>query len=333
MIITRTPLRVSFLGGGSDYPTYFANEAGAVFGTAINRYVYVTVIRHSTIVDKQFKLTYRDNEAVDRPIDFKHPVVRAVFEDAEWTGPGFHIATITELPSNTGLGSSSAFTVALLHALALFEGRTVTPESLARDAIRVERDTLKEAGGWQDQFHAAYGGSALYEFSASGVTRRCLETAAPDTGLNRSMVLVPTGKQRGSHGFAAATTVAVGTDAGARAARAMADLARETFSALQGVAEPSLAVETLARSMHTAWDLKRRILGGVLDPDVDMIIDRGMANGALAGRLCGAGGSGFVLFLTHPDDRTAFLARSGFLVAEEVEVSENGSVHGPAEWM
>lgn len=333
MIITRTPLRVSFLGGGSDYPSYFEDEPGAVLGTAVNLYVFVALIRHKALVDKQFKLTYRESEAVDDPREFQHPVARAVFEDNRWSGPGLHIATLADVPANTGLGSSSAFTVALLHAVALFQERSVSPESLAHDAIRIERQVLREAGGWQDQFHAAYGGTALYEFASSGVTRRCPETTALTDGLNRSMVLVPTGQPRASHDFAAATTTAVRTSSGAAVAREMATLARDTFAVLQTLDDSEVAIKVLADAMSSAWDLKRSIVGDAINPEVDELIARGRNAGALAGRLCGAGGSGFVLFLTRPDDRREFLARSGFGQGELIEVSDSGSIHGPTEWM
>ena len=210
----------------------------------------------------------------------------------------------------------------------------MTAEALARGAIRVERDVLNEAGGWQDQFHASYGGTALYEFSGSGdVTRRCPETSGLVEGLNRSMVLVPTGRPRSSHDHAATTSSAVVTPQGAAAAREMARLARSTFTDLQGADGPDDSVRILASAMDTAWALKRRIMGGVLDPDVDVLIRSGQQHGALAGRLCGAGGSGFVLFLTAPGDQVEFLQRSGFRDGELVEVCENGSEHGPSNWM
>ena len=333
MIITRTPLRVSFLGGGSDYPEYFMENPGAVLGTAVNLYVYVALIRQTALVDKQFKLTYRESEAVDSPDDLEHPVVRAVLQDCRWTGPGIHIATLADVPANTGLGSSSSFTVALLHALALFRGDVVTAESLANDAVRIEREVLQEAGGWQDQFHAAYGGVALYEFSGDGVARRAPETAALTDGLNRSMVLVPTGRPRSSHDHATTTSAAVKSGSGASAAHEMAGLARETFGSLHDIDDPGVAVKTLADAMAAAWELKRTIMGGVLDPDVEQLIERGRNQGALAGRLCGAGGSGFVLFLTEPDGREDFIRRCGFRQGELIEVSESGSIPGPNDWM
>ena len=333
MIITRTPLRVSFLGGGSDYPSYFNEEAGAVLGTAINLYVFIALIQQTTLADHPYKLTYREFEAVESPSELRHPVVRAVLEDARWQGPGLHIATLSDVPANTGLGSSSAFTVAFIHALALLRERTVTAESLAREAIRIERDVLAEAGGWQDQFHAAYGGTALYEFSSGAVTRRCPETAALADGLNRAMVLVPSGRPRASHSHAAATHAAVKSGSGASAAREMADLARSTFAQLHKIDDSEIAVKLLADAMNGAWKLKQHVMRGDMDPDVQGLISKGRANGALAGRLCGAGGSGFVLFLTDQGDQQAFLDRAGFTQGGRVDVSDAGSVHGPTEWM
>lgn len=333
MIITRTPLRVSFLGGGSDYPSFFTQEPGAVLGAAVNLYVFVALIQQTALVDKQYKLTYRDSEAVDRPEDLRHPVVRAVLEDCSWDGPGLHIATLADVPANTGLGSSSSFTVALLHALALFRGETVTAESLAADAVRIEREVLEEAGGWQDQYHAAYGGVALYEFSRDGVARRAPESPALTEGLNRSMVLVPTGHPRSSHDHAMRTNTAVSSPSGSAAARDMADLARSTFSSLHATDDPGVAVKALADAMNVAWSIKRTMMGAVMDSDVEDLINFGRARGALAGRLCGAGGSGFVLFLTEPGAREDFIRACSFRQGELIEVSDTGSIHGPTEWM
>jgi len=329
MIVTRTPLRVSFLGGGSDYPEYFKSESGAVLGAAVNLYVYVALIRQTALVDKQFKLTYRESEAVDSPDDLKHPVVRAVLQDCRWTGPGIHIATLADVPANTGLGSSSSFTVALLHSLALFRGHNVSAETLANDAVRIEREVLAEAGGWQDQFHAAHGGAALYEFSCDGVVRRAPETPALTKGLNQSMVLVPTGRPRSSHDFALTTSAAIKSNSGASAAREMAKLARETFFNLQAASDPALAIKTLADAMSIAWDIKRSIIGTFVDSDFDQLIERGCHQGALAGRLCGAGGSGLILFLTESGDREDFIRRCGFSQAELIGVSQSASIPGP----
>ncbi|MDP2287946.1 MAG: galactokinase [Actinomycetota bacterium] len=324
---------MSFLGGGSDYPTYFNEQPGAVLGTAVSLYVFVALIQQNPLVDKQYKLTYRQSEAVDHPSELQHPVVRAVLQDQEWTGPGLHIATLADVPANTGLGSSSSFTVALLHALALFQGRTVTAETLARDAVRIEREVLNEAGGWQDQFHAAYGGTALYEFEQSGVVRRPLSTTALTDGLDRSMVLVPTGQPRSSHAHATSTTTAIRTRQGASVASEMANLARETYNSLRECDDPSFAIRTLAKSMDSAWHLKKALMGEAINEDADELISAGIRNGALAGRLCGAGGSGFVLFLTEIDDREAFIERSGLTQGTLINVSDAGSCHGPMEWM
>lgn len=332
VIVTRTPLRVSFLGGGSDYPSFFKSEQGAVFGTAIDLHVFVAVIRQTALVDKKYKLTYRVSEAVDDPALLQHPVVRSVLTELRWHDPGLHIATLADVPANTGLGSSSSFTVSLLHALSLFRGESPTPEKLARDAIRIERDILGEAGGWQDQYHAAYGGVGLYTFLGEGVSRHPLTDPALEEGLNESMVLVPVGGRRRSHDHAQQTSHAVSTESGSLLARELSALARQTFDEVQRMSDADRAVRRLAEAIRTAWTLKSRLSGSDLS-EADSVIRQGIRNGALAGKLCGAGGSGFILFLTEVGDREGFLSRARFSQVETISVSKDGSCKGPSEWM
>ena len=163
LITSATPLRVSFLGGGTDYPSYFKNNEGYVFGTTINMFVYISAIKNSSLSGHKYKISYRELDECNELSEIRHPVVREVLKSIDWQDPGLHISTLSDVPAGTGLGSSSSFTVGMFNLMAQLSGGTITAEELAQSAINIERVVLGESGGIQDQYHASYGGLAGYE--------------------------------------------------------------------------------------------------------------------------------------------------------------------------
>lgn len=196
MWISRTPLRVSFLGGGTDYPSYFRKSPGAVLGGTINKFIYIQALPLMPFSEQRYRVTYRTTESVDRLEDIQHPVIRESLRYYGWDSP-LNIATMSDVPGGTGLGSSSAFTVGFINLLHKMRGIELTRYELARHAINMEQVILKETVGIQDQIHAAFGGLARYEFDADSFLIQPLRlTTRRLDALNASMLLVYTGAQR-----------------------------------------------------------------------------------------------------------------------------------------
>ncbi len=325
MITSRTPLRVSFLGGGTDFPSFFDSNPGYVLGTTINKYVYVSILSLPQFAEEKYRFTYRITESVLDYRDFQHPVVREVLVDKGWVQP-INVATMADLPGRSGLGSSSSFTVGFLNALNEFNSRKVDSAQLAQDAVRIERELLREPGGWQDQFHAAVGGFKLYKFHA-GVVSSSMFRIDPDfvDYVSGSMVMVPMQNWRDSGGFANITSQEVRSGGGNRLAQELANLTLETSQYLTSSNSLTRKFEVLGSAINEAWRIKVVLSGGSLDPVVLEKIREGLALGATAGRLCGAGGTGFLLFLVAPHKRNTFIERMCSDFAFPVSVAKNGS--------
>ena len=296
MIISRTPLRISFAGGGTDLQAFYGRERGAVLSSAIDKYVYITVNRK---FDNKVRASYSVTEIVDRSADLKHELIRAALQLVDITG-GVEITSISDVPSQgTGLGSSSSYTVGLLNALYAFTGRVAGAERLADEACRIEIDICGKPIGKQDQYIAAYGGLQHIQFNPDESVfvdpipcRRELREQLQScllmlyTGLTRSANDVLSEQRRNTEQNGAATE-------GLRKMRDLADQLRETLCAgnLDGFGEV----------LHAGWMLKRTLATGISSPAIDGWYDLARRHGAVGGKLLGAGGGGFLLLYAHPD--------------------------------
>ena len=325
MITVRTPLRVSFLGGGSDYPGVFQGDDsfGSVLGTTVNLYVHLFAIPHTSLASHKYKFTYSAIEEVNDFTLFKHPVISKAFSILDWESPGLHISTMADVPAGTGLGSSSAFTVGLLQLLSSFQGKKLFPEQLARLAIRIEREMLSEPGGYQDQYHASYGGLALYNFSNSSTERLDLNKNTFKEFLSSSMILVPNGKTRNSGKIAAKTLE--GGISKPENLRQLANLARETYLEIVKPQSDLNKLHILAEAMNHSWEIKKSLAEEISNANVDEMVEYGLSKGALAAKLCGAGESGFVLFLIEPTKRDIFRNELAAFNAIDISIEEHGS--------
>ena len=194
--ISRSPLRISLFGGGTDYPTYFHDYPGAVLGASIDKYIYTVALPMADFAEHRFRITYRIVEGVDRVEDIKHNVIRATLLDMGYDRP-LNLAIISDLPGNSGLGSSSSFTVGFIALMEFLNGRSITKFDLFKRAVQTERELLKENVGIQDQIHAAFGGLNLYQFHKDDLTIRPAQMATEcREALDRSLCLVYTGIQR-----------------------------------------------------------------------------------------------------------------------------------------
>jgi len=308
MIITRTPMRISYVGGGSDFEDHFKHSFGSVIGTTINQYIYVFSNDLSEVSPERIRFTYRQTESVDEILSIKHPVLRTVLEELEWESR-INLGTFSELPSGVGLGGSSAFTVGLSHLLLHLKGMAVDPETIAKFSVRVERDLLGESGGWQDQYHSAYGGFRNYRFNSEGVqVSERLLTEESIQLLNKQQLLVWVGESRNSSTHAQFTQTQARRGVSEQISR-NAQLSESLFTKLKMETSPKGQFELLANGVNEAWELKQEFTSEVSE-QVKEIIDIGFENGASAAKLCGAGGSGFILILFEEQNlqslRTAY---------------------------
>jgi D-glycero-alpha-D-manno-heptose-7-phosphate kinase len=300
MIIARTPLRVSFFGGGTDFPYFFAANGGAVLGTAIDKYIYHTVSHlRSWLFDHKIRVAYRKVEHVRSLEELEHRPFReilrhcGVFQDVE-------VNLASDLPSFSGLGSSSSFTVGLIKALAAYQGRHVGQEELARSAIHVERNVLNETVGLQDQILAAYGGLNVIRFrgEADFVVERVPISQARLDELAASLLLFFTGLTRRAHDVERSKVANVASIQ--NNLKRMLVLVDQAYDALTG----NGGLSTFGRLLHETWMEKRQLDPAVTAPEIDRLYEQGIAAGALGGKLLGAGGGGFMLFFV-PAERQA----------------------------
>ena len=289
MIITQTPLRIGLLGGGTDLPDYYREHGGRVLNCAIDKYVYVIVKQR---FDEEIYVNYSKKEIVSRVEDLEHELVR----EAMWmTGVtnGVEITTLADIPSSgSGLGSSSAVTVGLLHALFAYRGRQVTAEELADRACTIEIDRCGKPIGKQDQYIAAYGGIRDIRFGPGDqVAAEELELPpAARRDLQRHLMLFYTGVTRSANAILAEQTANI------KATGDQLDILRD----LAGLAVDRLRsgdVDAVGEAMRKGWEAKRQLATGISNAQVDSAVDRALEAGASGAKLTGAGGGGFLLVI------------------------------------
>ena len=293
MIITRTPFRVSFAGGGSDLASYYSREPGVVLSTAINKYMYIAVKEH---FEQNFRISYSRTETVDAVDEIEHPIVRECLQTLGLRS-GLEIVSMGDLPARTGLGSSSSFTVGLLHALYAMQGKVVSPDRLAREACCIEIEKLKEPIGKQDQYIAAYGGLQFIQFNPDGTVFVDPVLISPEarTELSRRLLMFFTGDTRDARQPLAKQRAA--TAGKIPVLRRMCAIARE----MREIMTSGRDLSVLGRLLHESWEAKRSLSDSISNPRIDGLYERALRAGALGGKLLGAGGGGFLLFFCESE--------------------------------
>jgi D-glycero-alpha-D-manno-heptose-7-phosphate kinase len=292
MIITRAPMRISFFGGGTDFPEYFGEHGGAVLSTAIDKYTYVTASHfQSQLFDYALRLSYSKGELAETVDDLQHSVFRECLRYCGLT-KDIELHTVADLPSFTGLGSSSSFTVALLLALHAYKGEFLSGLKLAYEAIYIERQVLKECVGVQDQVISAVGGFNVFEFKAEDDIRVYPVNLPPIRlqELENHLLLIFTNIKRRAEEVEKGKINGLATN--------LANLTAIRRMVTQGydlLTSPG-SMENFGRLLHDAWQLKRSLSNGVSNAEIESMYTAGMANGAWGGKLLGAGGGGFLLF-------------------------------------
>jgi D-glycero-alpha-D-manno-heptose-7-phosphate kinase len=322
MIISRTPFRISFFGGGTDYPAWVEKHGGAVLSTTFDKYSYITCRVLPPFFDHRHRITYSRVEHVREADEVEHPAIRAALRHyCGGGGDGVEIHCDADLPARSGLGSSSAFMVGLLHTLEALQGRRATPEWLAREAIRYEQEVLGETVGYQDQVAAAFGGFNLIQFLPGGgfkVEPMVLPRERKEE-LEKRLLLFFTGFSRTASEVAKSQVANMGRKEKELARmRAMVDEALEILYSGRGLA-------AFGELLHQGWLYKRSLSNQVTNPEVDAIYERARQAGALGGKLLGAGGGGFILFFAEPDRQTAVRQALAKLIHVPVRFENDGS--------
>lgn len=290
MIVSKTPLRMSFVGGGSDLPAFFREEAGAVLSTSIDKYMYICVNKK---FDGRIRISYTRTEDVERREEVEHPLVREALNLVGIAG-GIEIASMADIPSKgSGLGSSSAYTVGLLNALYAYRNQFASKEKLASQACEIEIDRCGEPIGKQDQYAAAYGGLNLIHFhpddSVSVDPVICKPSMLQE--MEDSILVFFTGRTRSASAVLANQSEAMRTTDRRVLMRRMVRLAFEMKEQLE-----SGILEHLGDLLDENWRLKAQLTAGITDPQIDAWYAAGIARGALGGKLLGAGNGGFMMF-------------------------------------
>lgn len=321
LIVTRTPLRISLAGGGTDLPAFYERDYGAVLSAAIANYIYVTIKPHSPLFNEPIRLNYSRSEEVHRVEELENDIAREclLFMEIE---PPIYISTVGDHPASTGLGSSSAFAVGLLNALHAYRGERVTAGQLAEEASYVEMDRLGQPIGKQDQYAAAFGGLNFFVFKPGGAVT--VEPQRIDGRTRRqlfdSMLLFWTGHQRDAGQVLAEQQR--NTEAKMDSLLAMRAHAHRLQELLH--ADGAMNVEEIGHILDETWQLKRGLASTISNDQIDFWYRRAREAGAVGGKLCGAGGGGCILFVVPPErqDRVRDALR------DLIEVAVDHEVHG-----
>lgn len=300
MIISRTPFRISFFGGGTDYPEWYSEHGGAVLATTIDKYCYISVRELPPFFDHRFLVVYSIVENVQEIREIQHPAVRGVLEWLK-VAKGLEIHHDGDLPARSGLGSSSAFTVGLINAVHALQGRYVSKDTLASEAIHVEQCVLRERVGLQDQISAAFGGFNHITIAHNGVYNVSPMVLPRErfAALQDHLLLVFTGISRTAADVA--QTVVRNMKQKTSDMRVIQEMVNQAITILSS---PATELIEFGRLLKQAWELKRSLSDRVTNSTVDGLLDTAMRAGAVGGKLLGAGGGGFMLLFVKPEDQT-----------------------------
>lgn len=320
MVICRTPFRISFFGGGTDHPSWYRENGGAVLFVTIDKYCYISGRLLPPFFEHKHRIVYSKTELVRDIDEIIHPAVREVFKYMN-VKEGLEVHYDGDLPARTGIGSSSAFTVGLLHALYALRGKMATKKQLARDAIYVEQEMIKEAVGSQDQIASAYGGFNQVTFRGENnfrvepvtLTKQRLEMFHGHlmlffTGLTRYATEIETEKTKNFKNRRGEL-------------KAMQEMVGEAVNILN---EGGSLVE-VGKLLHESWKLKKSLCDKVSNSNIDHIYETAIRAGAIGGKILGAGGGGFILFFVEPEKREQVRRALGDILHVPFEFENQGS--------
>jgi D-glycero-alpha-D-manno-heptose-7-phosphate kinase len=301
MIISRTPVRISFFGGGTDYPDFYHCHGGAVLGTTINKYTHISLNTLSDFFDHKIRIGYSKTELVKTVDEIEHPSIRECLKFKQLQGKNLDIHIFSDLPARTGLGSSSSFTVGFLHAIYALCGEEISKQQLAEEACHVEQNLIQELVGSQDQFHAAYGGFNLIEFNSQGIKIRPVPLSDEKiAALEQHLLVFYTGLTRYASELLQEQIDKTRDRSNDPHLKIMLEMVYEAEH-LMTTASP----REIGKLLHESWQLKRKLSSKISNDLIDQAYAAARSAGAYGGKLCGAGSGGFLALLVPPEAQSA----------------------------
>jgi len=320
MIISRTPFRISFVGGGTDLRSFYSEEPGQVLSTSIDKYIYVVVKRQIGIVEFNYRVNWSQVEFRNRIEDIEHPIVREALKLLEIDFP-IEITTFADVPANTGLGSSSAFAVGLVYALHAMKGEHVTKYVLASEAAHIEVNMLGRIMGKQDHFAAAYGNLNVFTFHSNEVVTVDPVFYSPEVWreLEQNLLLFYTKVKRDS------SNVLRIQESEAENNRFILRQMKDLVSILQDVLSTGKNLNRFGEILHQNWEFKRTLADSITSSTIDIYYEKALKAGAIGGKLLGAGGGGFLLFYVKPQNKQAVIQSLSELFQLKIGLDSEGT--------
>lgn len=324
MIISRTPVRISFFGGGTDYPAYFERNKGAVLGTTINKFTYVSINTLSKFFDYDIRIGYSKTELVKQIDEILHPSIRECLKHKKISG-NLDIHIFSDLPAKTGLGSSSSFTVGFLNALYALEGKIVSKHALAKEACFVEQHLIKENVGSQDQFHAAFGGFNIIEFFKNDIKVRPLIISQEKIKiLQDHLMIFYTGLTRFASNIVKEQIEKTQNKSNDEYLKIMHDMVFIAENIISSSSKENL-VKDFATLLDQSWSLKKKLSSQITNSQIDNAYEIAKQNGAYGGKLCGAGSGGFLAIFAPLDKKEAIRNSLKDLLEVDFKFESQGS--------
>ena len=322
MILTKTPYRMSFFGGGTDYPDYYMKHGGQTLSVTFNKFCYISCRRLPPFFEHKHRIVYSAVENVATAAEIKHPAVRAILKEfpEEY---GLEIHHDGDLPARSGLGSSSSFAVGLVNALRALQGKLSTKKLLADEAIRIEQCVLQETVGSQDQIAAAYGGfnNIIYNIDGTYLVKPLVASRSRINYLNDHLLLFFSGTTR------LASTIAedqvANTNKNLSALQEINDQVNEAMNILEN---KYTSLDSFGLLLNEAWKIKRGLSRKISSPYLDNIYETAISNGAIGGELMGAGGGGFMMFFAQPENHSKIIKSLRKLIHIPFKFEYSGSV-------
>lgn len=319
-VTTKTPLRIGLAGGGTDLPSFYQKETGAVLNATIDRYLYVTVKKHSPVFLENYRLNYSETEHTQEIDEIRNGIVRECLRFIK-ISPPLYISTIADLPGSSGLGSSSSFTVGLLNALHCLKGIDVSAAQLAEEACYIELETLKKPIGKQDQYAAAFGGLNHFFFHGDGQVTLSPKHL-PEEKIEKffhCVLLFWTGISRSADPIL--------KEQSAMTCAKMQELCsiRDSSYSLWDALEKEGDLRKVGEILDEGWRNKRSLTSGISSPQIDAWYQKGLDAGAYGGKLLGAGGGGFLLFIAPEEAHEQIKASLGDLIYSKIQYESHGS--------
>ncbi len=320
MVISRTPFRISFFGGGTDYPAWYRENGGSVLATTINKYCYLTVRYLPPFFGHNYRITYSRIESCNKIDEIMHPSVREAIRFLK-IKDGLEIHHDGDLPARSGLGSSSAFTVGLLNSLYALKGKMINKKQLAKESIYLEQKVLKETVGSQDQIQAAYGGLNHITFQKDGEIRVRPVTVSSKRieELEAHLMLFYTGIVRTASDIA--KTFVPNIEQKEKQLFAMNGMVGQALNILNSKQD----INDFGKLLHEAWSLKRSLSSSVSNSFIDSIYKNGLSAGAIGGKIIGAGGGGFLLLFVPPSRQARVMKKFNKLIHVPFKFEHEGS--------